>query len=318
MSKLLFGLSTFAFFLFIGTVALDKNETFGCEKINDIKWKDLCYYNVVAGNTSIYRAFETPGASAYYAGGLGNESLCEKIQGDYIRDLCYGGVVSARGNKDVPICNKILDSERKNTCHLNVAFVTKDALLCKDVKGIAQKVMCVAVARRTELLCNFIVWDNDLKTLCFHGVAVGRLDESACKNIRDAEKKDECYTDVAIAKQDASLCNKTADTKKVDCYYLVAQVKRDESVCDKIRNSKDTEYCYVNVAKIKKDESLCMHVQDDKYRETCYILVAEAKLDESLCEIQGSRVKDVCYEHVAEAKKGRVTMHKNPRYQFYG
>lgn len=286
-SILLFGI-LLSFLLLVD--AAKGTDDSNCKTIQNIKLRNVCYDNL--GQETV------------------NSSLCEKIQdNDYLKDSCYGGIVVMKGNpayqkglqlslSDASLCDKIQDGERKSKCYLNVAAATGKLSLCLKVGGIAEKVACMAIAKRQKLFCS-LVFDNDLKNECYHGVAVYKRDLSACDKIWESEenkflygdKKEECYIDIAIAKQDASICDKTADAQyNFDCYYYIAQVKRDESVCDRIRNGNLTgnrnltEQCYVTVAEAKKDELTCTKIKNPGLKALCYGNVAKATQNELLCE----------------------------------
>jgi hypothetical protein len=72
---------------------------------------------------------------------LKDASLCENIQDDFRRDVCFSQVCEI--TQDFSICEKISDQHLRDICYSNYAGCRMDAGKCEKISDISLKKDCI-------------------------------------------------------------------------------------------------------------------------------------------------------------------------------
>ena len=211
---------------------------------------------IIAGTKSIYeqeQALLQKKMDDYtlYNGAVDSMDLtaCEKIVGnDILKAECLDNVNAAKASKgkDVTLCDKILDTERKNHCTSSFAYDT-------------------ALASSKQSDCDKITGDSDLKNACTKNIIFAKIESQSfsgttdvCDSLLGADK-DYCVNRIKKS-SDIELLQKGTNTK-------------DLNICSQIQDTGMKNICndmvYMTLALEKKDGTLCTKIVDTARKTTC-------------------------------------------------
>jgi len=169
-------------------------------------------------------------------------------------------------------------------CYYSTAIITKNESLClyagtyRPYRG--------PLINRTEL--------------CYHRIAVAKLNESICNNIASAHILARCYGEIARIKKDVEICNRGANFVNMDyCYEIVAVATRNVSLCEEIRDREWKEFCWGELASLLKNETICYKIASSTSKDICFMKVAMVKKDKDICNLIVSDLIWTCYGNVA-------------------
>jgi len=200
-------------------------------------------------------------------------SICKALGNKDDINFCSGVVA-----RDISFCEKAGDW--KEVCLDEVASLTKDIELCREVEGNCYG--SIAALTKDPTICENIKESGRADT-CFAMVAGFNRDVSFCQNIKDEKAKTRCeYT----AKGDSSLCKELEiKADSIRCWGAMAILEKNPSFCEETGFQKS--WCYQSVAIKTNDGSICQEILDSDVPQPEYdylMCMALVKEDISFCE----------------------------------
>lgn len=120
-----------------------------------------------------------------------DESLCEKISLESIKDGCFWNVAGEKFSGD--ICEKIMDEADREDCFYHMATDIRNETVCKKMSQGHRKDRCfriIAELKKSEAICDNID-SEDTKYWC---LAIVKVDGSLCEKM--SRYSELCLNDV--------------------------------------------------------------------------------------------------------------------------
>lgn len=263
--------------------------------------------------------FYIPGCKAIWEG---NPELCEEVDGDRARDLCY--LKSISYFSDISVCNVFsintscisnVVRDTNNTtlcghagdaaddCYLYYGRILLNDSACLSINDVGDHDRClryVIQERGLPELCKMMK-ENDSVTTCldraYKIVADKTMNITYCHLILDNHTRRKCVLSLGSSVDDPSICEYISDddrNKRDACYYRIAVKTNDESICGLIwSGSLEYDRCYVSIIYGKKDLSLCDQIDAETTKQLCRAVVSldynhcwETEYEQSHCAIE--------------------------------
>jgi hypothetical protein len=221
---------------------------------------------------------------------LTREEICNKIQGADYKNWCLGFVTGKSS-----YCDSIAAENDRNDCYGVTGMNAKDVSVCEKMTNVNKKQTCLAVARDDIKECD--ATDQYGKERCVNQFAAYTKDLSVCGGAEGPTNRENCYYNVAKSTGDEDACAQYTVGMKDKCYFEVSRTIDDIGQCGNIVDSGMKATC---TAVAKKDYSLCPANDSN-----CMAFVAMAKSDWGYCDETAlkmqwdSSAKDACYMWMA-------------------
>jgi len=183
------------------------------------------------------------------------------------------------------ICSKIDFPLERNRCYTEVARITKNPEVCKDIDD--------SIFRGSEF--------------CYSAIAYVTEDGSYCDAFQAFDQKKVCKEAVAVARGDVELCD-ALDTvpMRESCYYLLLWKNKDPAICNKIKTDTGYEGCIMESAQVTGDVSRCELLEKEDYpaRSTCISGLVDRDYYHSGCLNVGENInREVCFDILEDVLK---------------
>ncbi len=229
--------------------------------------------------------------------------LCKKLKDSRLSKHCHDEYYIHQATKleNESLCNKIEDEYIQNRCIINISVSKKDSSLCKNIQTLNRN-LCIQKVNAVLSMENLQLCEKFNFSFCFKNFAVKNQDESLCNKISDKIGRDTCLEEVAIAKKDIALCRKIEDISyQNSCIGRIGEILKDTSICAIVnKKSLAKDNCYKSIALETLNESLCNSIEILP-KSICFEEIAIMKLDENICD-KASPVSG-CLREVGIAKK---------------
>lgn len=126
---------------------------------------------------------------------IAREKICSSIQNDGERDVCYMDVLKTE--KNITICNKLVDFHLKITCYADVAAATKNPNVCVKLTTDSWRDSCylaAADAKNDPVICGSIIFE-ETRHLCYQKIDLSNISSmDVCPKMWTKETKAECFS----------------------------------------------------------------------------------------------------------------------------
>ena len=208
-------------------------------------------------------------------------------------------ILKAQQTKDISMCEKISNIEKKEECICGVAMETHNSDLCD---GLTAKINVADTLIGT--LSHLESEDMKFRDLCFSSIAKEKLDYTLCEKMDDGWMKDYCFSDVAKLTQNNELCNKiTGEFEKEECSRIVSEL--ESGYCENLTVGSERDLCIWRRATLSNNLSDCKNINKIEgmfdSRDSCYRSIAVRTNDPKTCEhITNKKVRERCLSSVSE------------------
>lgn len=207
-----------------------------------------------------------------------DQTLCDRITGDDVRDRCYNDVHFKKGGGDPGICAKIKGDGAKSLCYVRTANVRGEPKYCEQIPGGRQ---------------------DGSRDDCVYSASMNGAGLGGCAGIVNESIKDKCQT---ILGDDPDGCDKLSKYERQRCLESVAQHHGNDRACVKIEEGR-RDNCLSLLARATNSTKPCKE-SSSTYRDICIKIVAEDTMDVVACdEISDPGKRGDCVEDVGRAIK---------------
>lgn len=202
---------------------------------------------------------------------------------------------------EVDDCGKLAGDDDKILCFTRRAIKQNNVSLCERISGTTHlesgsAAECRRLVANASNMCYGLYGSLD-EDECYAHLGTVFSDASYCGIIIDRTLAVSCYSDVGMAEKNVSLCDRVVgdDAEKAFCVAVAGNSPR---LCDEVGGRRDE--CYLRISAEWGDASSCSRLEDDASMIQCLWDTAVKTRDPSVCDTVEPKIKDECYEYVAE------------------
>jgi hypothetical protein len=208
---------------------------------------------------------------------LVNESFCNRINTELLRDLCRVmllkdinscnktdgfdtlcyDILSQVINLSEDVCNGVKNNYGRLMCYTNLAIKTKNPKLCMNFDDCYMQL--ASITSRKDL-CDFFPKESTDARIC---LVIASKDRNYCKKIENEFERKRCLAHLPQNLEDCLILGNYDEV----CLFKLSLVKKDLTICEKIERIFPKIECKLNV---KNDFNMCESF-DGIPRDICII-----------------------------------------------